>query len=353
VEITGTLQKQAWLDKVMPPVEQIRPDLWSIPVPMPDSPLRYVLVYLLEVPQGVVLVDAGWNTDEAWAALTAGLAAAGYSLADVQGVLVTHIHPDHYGLAGRVQEASGAWVALHPMDEALLHDRYEPALMPRLIALTRTHLQRCGVPDELSAELSESSMGISNLIRLARVDVRLEDGDRVDIQGWDLRAIWTPGHSPGHLCFFDPSRRLLLSGDHVLPRISPAVTVHPQQRPSPLADFMDSLLKVGRLDVDEVLPAHEYRFRGLGDRVDGLIAHHERRLAEILAAVSASPGVTAWQIAIELTWARPWDTLPPFLRRSATGETLAHLVLGGARGLVRPDAEPPATQHWYPGEITS
>jgi glyoxylase-like metal-dependent hydrolase (beta-lactamase superfamily II) len=347
VEITGTLQKQAWIDKVMPPVEKIRPDMWSIPVPMPDSPLRYVLVYLLEVPDGVVLVDAGWNTDEAWSALTAGLAAAGYTMADVKGVLVTHIHPDHYGLAGRVQEASGAWVALHPKDEALLHDRYEPSLIPRLIALTKTHLLRCGVPEEISDELSESSMGISNLIRLARVDVRLEDGDRVDIRGWELRAIWTPGHSPGHLCFFDSERRLLLSGDHVLPRISPAVTVHPQQRPSPLADFTDSLLKVGRLDVDEVLPAHEYRFRGLRDRVDGLIAHHETRLAEVLSAVAATPGVTAWQIAVGLTWARPWPSLPPFLKRSAAGETLAHLILGQARGLVRPDAPPPATQHWF------
>jgi glyoxylase-like metal-dependent hydrolase (beta-lactamase superfamily II) len=348
VEITGTLQKQAWIDKVMPPVEQIRPDMWSIPVPMPDNPLRYVLIYLLEVPRGVVLVDAGWNTEEAWGALLAGLASAGYGVTDVQGVLVTHIHPDHYGLAGRVQEASGAWVALHPMDEALLHDRYEPSVIPKLIALTKIHLGRCGVPDEISDELSESSMGISNLIRQARVDVLLEDGDRVDITGWDLRAVWTPGHSPGHLCFFDPTRRLLLSGDHVLPRISPAVTVHPQQRPSPLADFMDSLAKVGRLDVDEVLPAHEYRFRGLGDRVDGLIAHHERRLGEVLAAVTASPGVTAWQIAIGLTWARPWETLPPFLRRSAAGETLAHLILGQARGQVRPDAQPPVTQRWFP-----
>lgn len=148
MEITGTLQKQAWIDNVMPPAEQIRPDMWSIPVPMPDNPLRCVLVYLLEVPSGVVLVDAGWNTEEAWAALVAGLAAAGYDPTDVQGVLVTHIHPDHYGLAGRVQEASGAWVALL-MDEALLRDRYEESEMAGLVALTQKHLVRCGVPDDL------------------------------------------------------------------------------------------------------------------------------------------------------------------------------------------------------------
>jgi glyoxylase-like metal-dependent hydrolase (beta-lactamase superfamily II) len=350
VEITGTLQKQAWLDNVMPPIEQLRPDMWSIPVPMPDNPLRYVLVYVLETRGGLVLVDAGWNTEEAWSALVTGLAAAGYGIRDVLGVLVTHIHPDHYGLAGRVQEESGAWVALHPQDEALLRDRYEQTEMGGLVALTRRHLIRCGVPQEIIDELSGASMGIRNLIRTARVDVLLEDGDDVGVPGWSLRAVWTPGHSPGHLCFLDTDRRMLLSGDHVLPRISPAVTVHPQQRPSPLADFLDSLTKVAALDVDEVLPAHEYRFRGLTERVAGLVLHHEVRLGEVLAAVRASPGVTAWQIAQELNWSRPWEVIPPFLRRSAAGETLAHLILGQARGLVRAEALPSSTQSWYPAD---
>ena len=78
----------------------MRPGLWSIPVPLPDSPLRYVLVYVLELDDGVALVDAGWDTPDAWAALNDGLAAAGGTVADVRAVVVTHIHPDHYGLAG-------------------------------------------------------------------------------------------------------------------------------------------------------------------------------------------------------------------------------------------------------------
>ena len=348
MEITGPRQRQAWIDGVLPPVEQLRPELWSVPVPMPNNPLRYVLVYLLAVPDGLVLVDAGWDTEEAWSALVSGIEAAGYALRDVRGVLVTHVHPDHYGLAGRVQEASGAWVALHRADEALLRDRCDEDGMRGLVELTRAHLVRCGVPDGAVDELSTASPGIRHLVRTAEVDVLLEDGDRVAIAGWDLRAIWTPGHSPGHLCFFDRDRQLLLSGDHVLPRISPAVTVHPQQRPSPLADFLDSLDKVTRLPVDEVLPAHEYRFRGLDDRVAGLVRHHETRLAEVLAAVHDRPGRTAWDIAQLLTWARPWDTIPPFLRRSAAGETLAHLLVGQARGLVRTEGAGAATQYWTP-----
>src|SRR5205814_3942465 len=94
----------------LPPVEKVRPGLWSVPVPLPNNSLRYVLVYVFETDRGPYLVDAGWNTDDAYAALDAGLGHIGSSISDVQGVLVTHIHPDHYGLAGRVREASGAWV---------------------------------------------------------------------------------------------------------------------------------------------------------------------------------------------------------------------------------------------------
>ncbi len=66
IEVTGIAQQQAWARGVMPPVEQVRPGLWSIPVPIPDNPLRYVLLYALELRNGVAVVDAGWNTDEAW-----------------------------------------------------------------------------------------------------------------------------------------------------------------------------------------------------------------------------------------------------------------------------------------------
>src|SRR5437879_464069 len=94
------------VERPLPPVERVRPGLWSVPVPIPNNPLRYVLVYLFETDRGPYLVDAGWNTDECWAVLCRGLTQAGTDVADVQGVLVTHIHPDHYGLAGRIRESS-------------------------------------------------------------------------------------------------------------------------------------------------------------------------------------------------------------------------------------------------------
>ncbi|WP_157250700.1 MBL fold metallo-hydrolase [Nonomuraea typhae] len=330
-------QHAAWQSRTaMPQVERVRPGLWSIPVPIPVNPLRYVLVYALELPGGVAIIDAGWNTDEAYQALAAGLAVAGYTIADVKGVLVTHIHPDHYGLAGRVREDSGAWIALHPADAALLHDRYDDGAIDLLVEKERRLLVRSGVPDATLEELAGASMMIRHMVSMARPDRLVADGESLDLSGWDLRAIWTPGHSPGHLCFVSPSRRVLFSGDHVLARITPIVAVHPQSSPNPLADYLDSLAAVRKWDVDEVLPAHEYRFLELAERVDHVLAHHEERLAEIETVVAgAASGISCWAVATRLTWSRPWETIPAFMRRAANNETLAHLVWLEARGRVR------------------
>jgi glyoxylase-like metal-dependent hydrolase (beta-lactamase superfamily II) len=340
ITITGTAQKDAWDRQVLPPVERVRPGLWSIPVPIPNNPLRYVLVYAFELDNGVALVDAGWNTDDAWQALTDGLATMGGSINDVQAVVVTHIHPDHYGLAGRVRETSGAWVGLHPEDAKLLQGRYVETdeLVDRMMNL----LEVSGVPADKRPDLAHASMELRSLVSMAPPDVFLEDGQRVDLSGWDLTVVWTPGHSPGHVCLYSATHRLLLSGDHVLPRITPNIAVHSQQFVNPLGDYLDSLAKVRAFETDEVLPAHEYRFAGLDERLDEIERHHADRLRAIERTLVKRPGISAWDLTLALPWSRPWDEIPSFMQRAANGETLAHLVLLERRGRVVREATVPA-----------
>jgi glyoxylase-like metal-dependent hydrolase (beta-lactamase superfamily II) len=228
--VTGTVQKEAWDRNVVPPVEKVRPGMWSVPVPIPNNPLRYVSVYVLELDNGIALVDAGWPTDDAWDALNAGLLETGGSMSDVRAVVVTHLHPDHYGLAGRVREASGAWVGLHPADAKLLDARYHDtdALVDRMQEL----LAMSGVPEDKLPDLAFASMEVKATLDVALPDVLIEDDQIIDLPGWDFRAVWTPGHSPGHICLYSDEQKLLLSGDHAQ-HLVPLTTVRQSARRLP------------------------------------------------------------------------------------------------------------------------
>src|SRR5919202_1520714 len=138
MRVTGVAQRRSWAGEGLPPTEEVRPGLWSIPVPIPNNPLRYVLSYGFETGGGVVLVDPGWHAEAAYEALVAGLQQAGFSVQDVRGVLVTHVHPDHYGLAPRLRDETGAWVALHAADAELIHHGRQPIHQVTCASTTRT-----------------------------------------------------------------------------------------------------------------------------------------------------------------------------------------------------------------------
>jgi glyoxylase-like metal-dependent hydrolase (beta-lactamase superfamily II) len=336
VEITGTAQHEAWQAKALPPVEQLRPDLWSVPVPM-GGPLRYVSVYAFALDGGGLgLIDTGWGSDESWAALNAGLAEIGGAVADVRGVLITHLHFDHLGLAERVRQASGAWVAMHPADAAIVGSpsHRDPATF---VAEEVDFLVSLGAArDEAISDVGPSD-NLEHFTRMALPDRLLEDGEHADFPGWRMRAVHTPGHTPGHLCFAEERTGLLFSGDHVLPRISPNISSTSTGTADPLRDYLDSLAAIAREEPVEVLPAHEWRFRGLGSRAAELVAHHEHRLAELLEAIRQNPGSTPWQLAAHLTWSRSWDQYERRMRIFAVTETDAHLRLLASRGLVVSD----------------
>ena len=323
MRVTGTAQREAWLARNWPPVEEVRADLWSVPVPIPDSPLRYTLTYLIAAEGGLVVVDPGWDTDAGWNALADGLKAAGASPADVNGVVVTHIHPDHHGLSARLRAASGAWVAMHPAERDSL------AALRKQASDTAdgdlAWLRRCGVPDDVAAELAVRVGSDHPFWGMADPDVLLEHGDPVPLAGRHLRAVWTPGHTPGYLCLHEESENLLLTGDHVLPRISPNIGLQPHTAEPPLAAYLRSLEFVAAYDDTEALPAHEYRFHGLASRVRMLLAHHERRCDEVIEILGRLGPATTWQVTKELSWSRGWAAVTGFMRRAALAEAGAHL----------------------------
>ena len=338
IDVLGTAQWQAWQERTLPPVEPLGHGMWSVPVPIPDNPLRYTLCYLVTADDGLAVVDPGWNSDEGWAALLAGLSAAGASVGDVTGIIATHVHPDHHGLSGRLREESGAWVAMHPAERDGLPQRLQRRdAEPE--SLVRGWLGRCGAPDGEIRELTASFGHRRENMTMPLPDVLLEDGDLAPLGGRRLRAVWTPGHTPGHLCLREPDAQVLLTGDHVLPRITPNIGLHPASTDAPLGRFLDSLDRTADYDDHDALPAHEYRFRGLAVRSKQLREHHDKRCMEILGVVTEFGDPTPWQVAQRLTWSRPWPEIG-MMRFGAIAETTAHLDYLQHQGLLtwlRPD----------------
>lgn len=300
-------------------------------IPLPDSPLGTVNAYAVLAPDGVRLIDCGWNTPEAYQALAEELAKLGALVSDIREIVVTHIHPDHFGLSERLADESGARVLMHRLDARLVGARYEDAAA--LIAEMEGWLRINGVPREELEVMAEASVGLIRRVGTRKPDVLLEGGEMLDWGEHRFRVLWAPGHSAGLICLYDREARVLVSTDHVLERISPHVGLHAQSLGDPLDDYLRSLRAVRDLPVREILPGHSPPFQRLAERVDELIAHHEQRCQEILTLLDEPQ--SAYAVASRLRWRGSetgWATLAPFQRRMAVTETVAHLAYMHGKG---------------------
>jgi glyoxylase-like metal-dependent hydrolase (beta-lactamase superfamily II) len=326
----------------VPGPAEVAGGVWSVALPFPN-PLGFAFCYVVPVADGVLVVDCGWDSDECWAAFRGGLAAAGAGLDDVVGVVVTHVHPDHYGLAERIRDTSSAWIAVHPGERPRIaageHDR------ERAVSDMAEWLRQAGAPASEFAELRADAADMKARISMVVPERDLVDGEAVPGTDGALVAVHTPGHTPGHLCFHDRERGLLFTGDHILPRVTPNVSKRPQSDVDPLLDFVGSVRKVRAFGDVTVLPGHEWVFTGLRDRLDFLSTHHDERLTEIQAAVGAG-AATVWEVACAVRWSRPFDRLQGRARRSAIGETYSHLYRLAMAGRIR--HEPGRPDRWLP-----
>jgi glyoxylase-like metal-dependent hydrolase (beta-lactamase superfamily II) len=288
----------------------------KIPLPFAMEPLN---AWLVDSGDGWVLIDSGMHTAACWNALQREVSATGVDWRDIQTLLITHMHPDHVGLAPHVKQASGAAIAMHRLDASLLHDLAKPE--------TAEHWN--GVALRLAGSAADLAGPVNAAFHLLTVkfpdlspDLLLEGGERFG----GLETLWTPGHSPGHLSFFDRKRKLLFSGDHILQTTSPNIGWLPNG--DPLADYLASLEQLAAQEVDFVLPGHGDPLANHQEWIRGATRHHQERLSRI-EQILAEPA-SAHDIA-GLLWNRALD---PIHYRFAIFEVLAHLVHLAALGRV-------------------
>jgi glyoxylase-like metal-dependent hydrolase (beta-lactamase superfamily II) len=294
-----------------------------LPIPFEDG-----LVNVFLFPDGDVadLLDCGMNTDESVDAINVAVRQVGATR--IRRLVVTHIHPDHYGAAGVFAGAGLADLYLHRLEVPLVHPRYVE--LEHLVNEVHTYFLVNGVPGAEAEVLSNSQRALSQIVKPAEPAVQLDGAETLDLGRRRLRVEWTPGHSPGHICLYEQDEKLLFAGDHLLPELSPNIGLHPQSTSDPLHEYLDGLWRLAGYEPRLILPAHGRPFTDASSRVTTLVAHHKKRLDQIAAIVTRGER-SAWAVALELWGPResPWE------KRAALQEGLAHLQALAVEGRVQ------------------
>lgn len=301
----------------------------QIKSPGPGSASCPTNVYVIEGGDGHLVIDSGWDSQESLWALQEGIRAVNFKLRDIKKVVITHIHPDHYGLSSKIKQICGAQVAMHSVDAGFILPRYKD--FADLLQETEQLLRQNGVPQDELPQLKEASLWMNKYVTPGPPDVMLEDGDIISNDSFEFDVLWTPGHSPGHICLHEKKRRFIVTGDHVLYETTPHVGFNPLSGDNPLGDYLSSLEKLENLKVNFVLPGHGPVFNALGLRIAKILEHHEDRKRVIMKSLRTGLQ-TAYAIAQQIPWMvngggvafrdlQDWD------KRMAVTETIAHLKL--------------------------
>ena len=272
----------------------------------------------------LTLLDPGPATEAAYDELVAGLDDHGFALTDVSRVLITHPHMDHFGLANRVVEESGARAVAHRDATRRLADPL--AHFAREQAFFRPFLQEMGVPKQVVTTAVELPEAYTDCQEPLAVDHELADGDSVGV-GTTLRVVHTPGHAPGSVCFVSARDAVAFTGDHVLQHISPnpLLTIAPgteNERTRSLPLYLDSLGKIQEVDADVGYAGHGERIVELDKRVEEILDHHHSRKERIAEVIEIMGPITAYAIMQELFPDLPATEVVPGM-----SEVIGHLDL--------------------------
>ena len=301
----------------------------ELPTPYPVGP---VTVYLAEGPdEPLTLIDTGPRTQATREALQAGLERLGYGVPDLERILITHAHVDHYGLASDLVAESQAELWTHPWNVATLGHQDDD--LKRRLAFYAELMQRAAVPSEIIAAVGRATGNINRYAQPVGVDATLQEGDTLRMAGKEWQVLHTPGHSTGLICFYEPVSQTLLSSDHLLAEISSNPVVEPpppgeRERPRSLALYRQSLERVAAMKIERALPSHGPVIHDVAGLVRQRLAFHQRRMDRVLEALRQGARTT-WDVTQVL-----FPGLSPLDTFLAISEAIGHLELLELEGAI-------------------
>jgi len=308
-------------------IEDVLPGLYKIELPLPKNPLKSVNCYLIKGADRNLIIDTGMNRPECKEVMMPALQKLDVDL-NRTDLFVTHLHADHFGLTGDLATESSICYFGDVETRIVKGPRHWADLLDYYTAN--------GFPLQVLKESMAKHPGYlyspSRLVDITEV----RDGQVIEVGGYALRCVETPGHSPGHMCLYDESKKILFSGDHILFDITPNIAHWPEMGDA-LGSYLESLERADTLEVELVLPAHRSSWHEHRKRIQELKEHHKVRLEEAMAALKEGDK-TAYQVAPYITWkieAKEWKDFPIVQQWFAMGETIAHLVYLLERGKVK------------------
>ena len=319
--------------------DRVLPGVWRLRLPLPWPGVPHVNAWALSSADGVVLVDTGLAEPGALGQLELALSLAGLSLDHVRLLVCTHAHSDHYGLAGPILERAGCELWMHPNHFHLTRAASDPdRMLERRLEVAR----QSGVPADVLRRYEESRRGSG----IGVAEVVLPDRDLVqgvefqtDHGTWQVHE--TPGHAPSHVVLHQPDRGLLISGDHLLGRVS--LYYDYGWTPDPAGEFLNSLDVVEALGAELCLAGHGRPFRDVALKVEAFRSEVRERIERVRAGLADGP-----RSAYELVPALVGEVeLTPMVVNWGLSEALCylrHLEVEGEVAMAENGGDP--AQHW-------
>lgn len=298
--------------------EEIFPDLFRIEIPLPDTPLRYLNSYAIKAKPRSLIVDTGLNHEICLNAMREGLAELDLDI-DKADFFITHLHADHFGLVTKLAN-DNTRVFFNRSDAEIIENwqGFEPMIR---------YAVKNGLPEETLRSALNKHPGRKFGTEWRPPLKILNDGHQMDYGRYRFTCVHTPGHTRGHMCLYEPGKKILIAGDHILIDITPNIQCWSEDD-DPLKNYLESLVKVRVLDVEMVLSGHRRLFENCHERIDELKSHHTHRLEEVLDILADHPSLNAFQMASYMRWdieAENWEAFPSAQKWFATGEAISHL----------------------------